>query len=210
MALNGLFGGQQDGVHTSSVKVRLADEISEPRQRPVFNGVQTGLISESDDIGTLVLKIQVINVNRTAAAVTYTLLENPDDAFQLDSSSGELRTAKMIDRESLDLSGFLVVKVRATAADGHEFSDHLFTVVVQDANDEAPKFNQNEYFALVPENLPSGTPLNGLHILATDRDSVRFKSCFKLLFILFTVFFLLLLLLLSFSLSLYSGFEFHV
>ena len=104
-------------------------------------------------------------------------MENADGAFELDSVTGELRTAKEIDRESLEMTSFLTVKVRAIevnelTGEEMEFVDGVFTIVVQDANDETPKFNQNEYFALIHENVPSGTPLSGLSIVVADQDLV--------------------------------------
>ena len=109
--------------------------------------------------------------------ISFKLMENADGAFELDSVTGELRTAKEIDRESLEMTSFLTVKVRAIevnelTGEEMEFVDGVFTIVVQDANDETPKFNQNEYFALIHENVPSGTPLSGLSIVVSDQDLV--------------------------------------
>ena len=132
------------------------------------------MVTEGDEIGTLVLTATVEMPVNNAGKMTYKLLENPQDLFEMDAETGELRTAANIDRESLDNSGLLLVRFRATNNnDVGQSIEQPLTVVVQDANDEAPRFSQGEYFALIHENLPSGTPLSGLNVLATDRDSVR-------------------------------------
>ena len=137
------------------------------------------MIWEADPTGTLVMTIQAKRGDSSdkSRTIRYKLLGNGEEFFNLDSTSGELRTAKEIDRESIDVTGFVTVKVRAVEvhdATGQEmaFVDGVFTVFVQDSNDESPKFNQNEFFALVHENVPSETPLNGLNIVVTDRDTV--------------------------------------
>jgi hypothetical protein len=51
------------------------------------------------------------------------------------------------------------------------------TVTVRDVNDEAPRFDKNEYTVLIPENTPLGSPLPGLNMKVSDSDTVnKFKS----------------------------------
>ncbi len=159
-------------MHTSRAEVKILVPVTSREEvRPVYTGPLTGIVSEGDDIGTLVLTLAAEVVG--GGSVTYQLVENTGDLFELDSNSGELRTARAIDRESVALNGFLPVTIRATARNGQSV-EQVLTIIVEDVNDEPPRFNQNEYFALIHENLPSGTPLSGLNIVATDRDSVNF------------------------------------
>lgn len=159
-------------MHTSRAEVKiLVPDASREESRPVYTGPLTGIVSEGDDIGTLVLTLAAEVVG--GGNVTYQLVENTGDLFELDSTSGQLLTARAIDRESVALNGFLPVTIRVTARDGQSV-EQVLNVIVLDVNDEPPRFNQNEYFALIHENLPSGTPLSGLNIVATDRDSVSF------------------------------------
>ena len=170
----------QDGIHTSRAQVRIGVAVQSrvggsADSRPVYTGPLTAMVSEGDDIQTLVLKA-IVEPSNGGGKMTYKLLDNPMNLFEMDAETGELRTAAIIDRESLDdPSGLLLVKFRATEAGGQAIEQPL-TVVVQDKNDETPRFSQVEYFALIHENLPSGTPLSGLNILATDRDSVSLMS----------------------------------
>lgn len=142
--------------------------------QPVYTGPLTGIVSEGDDIGTLVLTLSA--KVEGGGNVTYNLIVNPADLFELDAISGEIRTARAIDRESAALNGFLSMTIRATSNPSGQSIEQVLMIIVQDVNDEPPRFSQNEYFALIHENLPSGTPLSGLNIVATDRDSVSFFS----------------------------------
>lgn len=89
------------------------------------------------------------------------------DYFLLDSKSGELRTAKPLDKESLpDETGLIKLSVRAReVVDGVPLNDPLTSAVTQlsitirDVNDSPPTFNQREYFVSLSENTPPGTPL---------------------------------------------------
>lgn len=89
------------------------------------------------------------------------------DYFLLDSRSGELRTAKPLDKESLpDETGLIKLSVRAREiVDGVPLNDPLTSAVTQlsitirDVNDSPPTFNQREYFVSLSENTPPGTPL---------------------------------------------------
>ena len=127
------------------------------------------MFNEDDAIGTLVMTIRTTSTD----SVSYSLLENPDNIFSLDSKSGQLTTAKMVDRETLDSDALLRVKVRVTSTDTGDVSDLDLTIVVGDANDETPSFDQEEYLARMSENLAAGSPLADLQIVASDRDSVR-------------------------------------
>ena len=172
-------------MHTARAKVKLISPVGAESRvgqlapRLAYTGPLTGMVSEGADLGTLVMTVGVNYKN-----VTYSLADNPSDLFEVHPTSGELRTVGNIDRENLDPSGLLPVRVRASDGAGQSV-EQLLTVVVKDANDEPPRFAQAEYFALIHENLPSGTPLSGLNILVVDRDSVQnqlqFHSKFSLI-----------------------------
>ena len=152
------------------MKIVLPGSAREGDSSLVYTGPLTGIVSEGDDIGTLVLTLATEGAG--GGNVAYQLVDNPGDLFELDSVSGELKTARAIDRESVALTGFLSATIRATSQPNGQSIEQVLTIVVQDVNDEPPQFSQSEYYALIHENLPSGTPLGGLSIVATDRDSV--------------------------------------
>lgn len=108
--------------------------------------------------------------------------------------SGELRTAKPLDREALqDSTGVLTLTVKAREVidgvpgnDASTVSTAEATVTIKDVNDEPPSFNQREYNIEIPENVPDGTPLPHLDMTVKDPDVVNFCSQFFSQFSYFT------------------------
>lgn len=98
----------------------------------------------------------------------------------MDDETGELRTAKPLNREALkDSTGVLTLKMRARELiDGMPGNDNLTvstaeaTVTIKDVNDEPPTFNRREYNIEIPENVPNGTPLPHLDMTVKDPDVV--------------------------------------
>lgn len=110
---------------------------------------------------------------------------DPFDYFLLDADTGELRTAKPLDREALeDSTGVLTLTVKAREVidgvagnDASTVSTAEATVTIKDINDEPPSFNRREYSIEIPENVPDGTPLPHLDMTVRDPDVVsRFPS----------------------------------
>lgn len=134
--------------------------------------------------------------------IIYELVTNPFDYFLLDIETGELRTAKPLDREALQNStGVLTLKIRAREIiDGIPGNDNITvtiaeaTVTIKDVNDEPPTFDKREYSVEIPENVPDGMPLPHLEMTVKDPDLVNnfffIKSCFEVNTIMF--FFLIL------------------
>lgn len=89
------------------------------------------------------------------------------DYFLLDSKTGELKTAKPLDKEALpDATGLIILTVRAREIiDGVLGMDDLTvtttqaSVTIVDVNDSPPTFNQKEYNVTLMENTALGTPL---------------------------------------------------
>lgn len=111
---------------------------------------------------------------------------DPNDYFLLDSHSGELRTAKPLDREALtDSTGLIPLLIRARElVNGVPNDDPLTsataraTVTIRDVNDSPPTFNKKEYEVSLLENTPEGTPL-ALDMSVSDAD-VGINSKFAL------------------------------
>lgn len=109
------------------------------------------------------------------------------DYFLLDPISGELRTAKPLDKEALEeTTGVLTLTIRAVEVengikldDPSTVTEAEATVTIKDVNDEPPSFNQREYSVEIPENVPTGTPLPHLDMTVRDPD-VGNNSVFSL------------------------------
>ncbi|XP_071526000.1 cadherin-87A [Panulirus ornatus] len=175
-------GGQMSSV---GVVVRVRDVQNSP---PIFSGSLTGIVTEDDPIGSLVMTLQAADGDTGAPRpIRYQLINNPLDFFTLDDKSGELRTAKPLDREALQSpDGVVKVKVKAyeTVSGNPVGTKETETVVdvtitIRDVNDEPPSFNKREYRASVPENVPDGTPLPNLDMFVQDTD-VGSNSVFSL------------------------------
>ncbi|XP_060802067.1 cadherin-87A [Amyelois transitella] len=161
---------------TAHVEVKVVDVQNSP---PVFSGSLTGALAEDAPVGTLVLTVKARDADRAQPRdVKLELVTNPLDFFLLDSKTGELRTAKPLDREALaDPSSPLNLTVRATEiVNGSPLISDLtstlatITITIKDVNDEPPRFNRREYFLEIPESLPVGTPLPNLDMVITDTD----------------------------------------
>ncbi|CAK1578959.1 unnamed protein product [Parnassius mnemosyne] len=161
---------------TAHVEVKVVDVQNSP---PVFSGSLSGALSEDAPVGTVVLTIKARDADRAQPRdVKLELVTNPLDFFWLDSSTGELKTAKPLDREALDdPNSPLNLTVRATEiVNGVPLISNVtsaiatVTVTIKDVNDEPPRFNRREYHVDIPESLPVGTPLPNLDMLVTDTD----------------------------------------
>lgn len=176
-----------DGLNnkTTGVEIKVADIQNSP---PEFLDSLTGVVREDDPIGTLVMTVKARDGDRgMPRKIFYELVTNPFDYFLLDPISGELRTAKPLDREALqDSTGVLTLTVKAREVidgvpgnDASTVSTAEATVTIKDVNDEPPSFNQREYNIEIPENVPDGTPLPHLDMTVKDPD-VGSNSVFSL------------------------------
>ncbi|CAG9836975.1 unnamed protein product [Diabrotica balteata] len=119
-----------------------------------------------------------VNVNVGDVQDTPPYFVDPMDYFILDSISGELRTARPIDKESVDNpGGILKFNIRAyEVVNGSKSNTPLTvstaeaTVRILDVNDEPPTFNKREYTVEIPENIPEGSALPGLDMTVNDPD----------------------------------------
>lgn len=178
LATDGLFNS------TVNIEVRVVDIQNTP---PIFQGSLSTIISEDSPIGTLVLTLQAHDGDKgSPRKIVYDIISNPMDYFLVDSRSGELRTAKPLDKEELpETSGIITLTVRARELhDGVPSNEPSasttakVSITIRDVNDVAPTFNQREFFITIPENTAIGTPLP-LNITVSDPD-VGQNSVFSL------------------------------
>lgn len=175
-----------DGLFKASTNaiIHVEDVQNSP---PVFQGSLATIINEDSPIGTLVLTIQARDGDRgSPRKIVYDLIANPLDYFLIDTTSGELRTAKPLDKEELpDASGIVTLTVRAREVvegipshDASSSSTTKVSITIKDINDSPPSFNQKEYHVTIPENTAVGTPLP-VEIIVDDPD-VGQNSVFSL------------------------------
>lgn len=108
--------------------------------------------------------------------------------FLLDSVTGEIRTARPLDREAVgNLEGRVNLHVKAReVVNGAKGDDSLTTtdvevsIIIKDVNDEPPAFNKKEYFAEISEDTEIGQNLPNLNMTVHDPDVVS-NNCFFLI-----------------------------
>lgn len=108
------------------------------------------------------------------------------DYFLLDEKTGELRTARPLDKEALpDNTGLTKLLIQARelidgtpGADNSTSAQAEATITIRDVNDSPPEFNKKEYSVSLLENTVTGTPL-ALDMNVTDKD-VGVNSKFSL------------------------------
>ncbi|KAI5732951.1 hypothetical protein M8J76_005956 [Diaphorina citri] len=174
-----------DGHHTSktNVDIRVGDVQNTP---PIFiNSSFNGEIMESAPIGSVVLRVEAKDGDLAQPrSIYYDLLTNPDEFFLIDSNTGELKTAKPLDREILGgTNGVISLTVRAREmVDGKPLQEDQatafaqVTVTILDVNDSPPVFNRKEYVVHIPEDIPDGSLLPDLDMIVTDSDLDVSKS----------------------------------
>lgn len=175
-----------DGLHNTTfpITITIADVQNKP---PIFVGSTTAIINEDSAIGSLVMRVKAVDGDaidsenhqrNTGRAIAYHLLSNPGDYFEINSTSGELRVANLLDKESFpSTNGVLTLHVKAVelaSKFNNETADHsvaTLTITILDINDEVPTFNHDSYSVSIEENVPNGTPLSGLDMFIRDTDS---------------------------------------
>ncbi|XP_017767839.1 PREDICTED: cadherin-87A isoform X2 [Nicrophorus vespilloides] len=167
-----------DGQLNSTVKVNVNVEDVQDTP-PKFIGELEAQIYENASINTLVLTLHAVDGDRQhPRKIHYELVNNPMNYFLLDSVTGELRTAKPLDRESIDNpDGILTLNIKAREIiDGQKGNDPLTVttadvkITVKDVNDEPPTFNKRDYYVEIPENIPEGSALPDLDMTVNDPD----------------------------------------
>ncbi|NWR27318.1 PCD23 protein, partial [Tachuris rubrigastra] len=99
--------------------------------------------------------------------VMYSLIDDTFGAFAIDSVTGSIVTTKALDRETKSQYTFRVV---ASDCSTHlPRSTTVMTVLIQDVNDNVPKFKQSYYKASVWEG--QSPKMDIIQVFATDLDS---------------------------------------
>ena len=149
------------------------DILDNNDNRPIISkSISTVRLFENAPIGMIVTKVMAtdsdIGMN---ADIRYSLL-NENHSFLMDSKSGLIRLKQKLDRE---LESFYELKVQAADNQGNFdseenvlYSEAIINVIVDDVNDNPPKFHLNLYETKIKEDVPIGTMV--LIVNAFDPD----------------------------------------
>ncbi|KAM7398079.1 hypothetical protein PAMA_006109 [Pampus argenteus] len=126
---------------------------------PLFqNTSYSSVLAENSMIGTTVLQVFAQDQDSEKnSVVSYQILSdiyNSTDYFHIDSNSGLVFTARLLDYELIQRYNFIVRAM--DSGDPALSSDVSVTVTVTDTNDNPPNFSQVLYKAFVSELAPRG------------------------------------------------------
>ena len=141
---------------------------------PVFSeSLYNASFSESDPIGTLFFQVNATDSDiGTNAELQYFLTPNSSnsDLFRLNSSTGELFTDSVFDRENISSSLLLTVMAVDSGRVPHPLTGSATVLVsVIDYNEFPPVFNETSYETIVVENANNGTFVAS--VFASDEDA---------------------------------------
>ncbi|NXB77281.1 PCD23 protein, partial [Donacobius atricapilla] len=153
---------------SSSVQLYLT-VLDENDHSPLFAKTQYQVsVAEDLEEGSAVLDLSASDEDAGLnGEVMYSLIDDTYGAFAIDSVTGSIITTKALDRETKSQYTF-----RAVASDCSTHfprSATVMTVLIQDVNDNAPKFEQSYYKASVWEGQSPKTDI--IQVFATDLDS---------------------------------------
>ena len=132
---------------------------------PAFAGPYTVDVDEDEKVGSVVKRIVAVDKDENPNLVySFSSGKNSQDAFHIDRFTGDITLLKSLDYE---VTPSYVLHINVT--DGTYQSQTILTVIVQDVNDNAPRFLNSSYQATLSEETAAGTSI--LRVSAEDKDS---------------------------------------
>lgn len=148
------------------VAVTVTDVNDNP---PVFDQLTyVTRLPEDAEVDSLVFTAHATDLDSDVRGQLQYSLLTPTDTFSMDEVTGEVTLKAPLDRETAPRHDLQLV-----ATDGGDGGPRLFSVVdlvviLQDVNDNPPRFLPNVYKIKVPEDLPVGTLLLWVESLDLD------------------------------------------
>ncbi|NXK71023.1 PCDGE protein, partial [Sylvietta virens] len=167
LVLTAVDGGDPARSGTVQVRINVTDLNDNP---PVFSkSIYEARVAEDLPVGSLLLRVWATDADvGSNGRVSYSFANVPDDVpllFTIDSDSGEIRTASLLDFEDKRKYIFGL-----EARDGGGLTSHCKVQIdITDENDNAPEITILSLSSPVPEDAPTGTVVAVLKV--RDRDS---------------------------------------
>ncbi|KAL1006109.1 hypothetical protein UPYG_G00067980 [Umbra pygmaea] len=172
---------QDQGRPAHSATATLIIQVSDVNDNaPSFSKTEYEVeVFETETVGTTLTTLTAVDPDEGAnSAITFSIIhQEPPSiplAFELDTSTGVLRLAQVLDYGSVK-----VYKLYVQAADGGTpplFGNGSVVVRVKDVNNKPPRFSAERYDVAVSENLASGATIVTLDV--TDEDEGGFSNGF--------------------------------
>lgn len=119
-------------------------------------------------IGTKVLQPQATDKDAGLnAKIRYSLLGENVGSFRIDSDTGEITTAAILDRESISVYYMTLMAQDSSPTEPKATAVNL-TIVVTDENDNSPTFKQSSFNVNVPDLIEAGQFVFGAHAIDID------------------------------------------
>ena len=157
---------------TSSWKFMAVNVLDINDNAPIFDQPRYVLrIPENTEVDVSVFKAHAVDLDSEARGTIQYSLCSSSDVFKVDGLTGEVRVGANLDRESTPR-----YDLQIEARDQAEFGQQLYStmdlvVVLQDVNDNPPKFVPRNYKIKVPEDVPVGTVLVWVDSVDLDQGS---------------------------------------
>ncbi|XP_058705079.1 protocadherin gamma-B5-like [Poecile atricapillus] len=167
LVLMAVDGGDPARSGTIKVRINVTDANDNP---PVFSkSLYEARVAENLPMESVVLQVRATDADSGSnGRVSYSFRSVPDSVrslFTIDSESGEVRTAGLLDFEESNKYVFGL-----EARDGGGLTDHCEVQIdITDVNDNAPEITILSLSSPVPEDAPTGTVVALLKV--RDRDS---------------------------------------
>lgn len=156
-----------DGFFTATTHVTV-DILDDNDHAPVCSQHRYHeLVPEDTQLGTFIVRIRATDADEGPnAKMKFYLSGEASEFFTLDPNSGQLKTAKMLDRETRP-EYTLTAHVQDRERAQWECTSEVVIALI-DVNDNAPSFGQDWYIFTVPEDAEVRTIVGKVH--ATDGD----------------------------------------
>ncbi|XP_051275135.1 cadherin-related family member 2 isoform X2 [Dicentrarchus labrax] len=135
--------------------------LTDANSSPVIN---QNLYRVCEDIPVGVVAFTIDATDPEDAPLTFRLTGSNAGYFTVNAASGIVSVQRELDRENND-----VMSLGVTVSDGPNQVDGNLNIILLDANDNKPIFQESSYDINIPENTAVGSSLFKVH--ATDEDS---------------------------------------
>ncbi|XP_034399067.1 cadherin-related family member 2 [Cyclopterus lumpus] len=135
--------------------------FSNANTSPTINKV-VYTVCEDAPIGAHVFTVDATDTENDP--LTYSLADPNEGFFTLDKNTGSVSVSKTLNREASN-----TIQLGVIVSDGHTNTPRELTIILSDANDNRPTFQQSSYDYTIQEDTAVGTSL--FRAQATDIDS---------------------------------------
>ncbi|XP_044210475.1 protocadherin Fat 4 [Thunnus albacares] len=131
---------------------------------PRFSQIFLTEVPEDSPVGHIVIQVTSTDDDTDAnALINYSIIDQIDDLFNIDFTTGYITVDRLLDREKQD---HYIIKVNANDSAWSISTD--VTIVITDVNDNRPVFSDHFYTVVIPETRDKEVFV--MQVLATDAD----------------------------------------